>query len=1245
MMLEVLVFLACFVLVQQLFCRKAAAQDKSSPLPDWENIAVLQRNREPAHATLSPVAAETAPHTLSLNGTWKFDLVIRPEDAPEGFQRSDAYVAQWTDIAVPGNWQTQGFDKTTYVNVSNLCLPAEPPFTNHEYNPVGSYRRSFMLPDSWSGQQIFLHFAGVQSAFYVWINGQKVGYSQGSMMPSEFDITPYVVSGENVIALRVYRWCDGSYLEDQDMWRYSGIHRDVCVYATPVVHVRDLYARTEFDAAYCNATLHVTAKVHNYRQQQREGCVLTLQLTDATGMEIIAPLTKTLALAAGEEQIVTFSVAVAKPDKWSDETPVLYTLTASLDAGKAGKESQKCRIGFRQVELKNYKIHVNGAPIVLKGVNRHEFDPDTAKVISVDSMIRDICIMKQFNINAVRTSHYTNDPQWLALCDEYGLLVFDEADLESHFYWDKFTKDPAWLEAFIDRAERMVQRDKNHACVITWSLGNESGYGPNHDAMAEHIRTVDPTRLIHYHPADESPVMDMVSLMYPTVDAMVAMAQKEDPRPVMMCEYAHSMGNSTGNLFEYWDAIEANKRLQGGFIWDWADQSVRVNEVLMTPDSAAPGRNAMVVAKRVIGQKQGRCAIENGYAERVSSEELDITGSALTLEVWVRPEPSIYPNPFISKGFKQYTLHAPDNQNIAFCIHDGQPVTVLAAVPENWLGKWHHVVGVYDGRQLALYVDGACLAVTAHAGTIDHMSHPVFVGRNLENQSALRGAIDCARIYNRALNASEITAAAQGSAADAPVMALEFEDFDDVACEWFAYGGDFGELPTDGIFCCNGLVSSTRVPHPALWEYKKILEPVRVTFSTPEKQEVTIENKNRFISLDYLNVTWQIFADDVAVQEGVLSQLNTAPGAKTTLAIPYVPPAPEPGVTYWLGMSFSLAADTKWAKKGHEVAWAQFELRIKVPAATLDLETMPAVDIDENDETITVSSPDFSMVFDKTRSVITSWRNHNVVVMKNGPVLNTWRAPTDNDALCGMAQEWRDAGLHALSHETFGYGTKRLHRAAVQLTFQVRSQSLKGPAVFNGTFVYTIYGSGDVKVDYTVAPNAPIASMARLGLQFETPPQTNLVEWYGRGPQETYPDRKLGGAVGIYKEKVGVESLPYVMPQDYGNKTDVRWVTLRDKTGAGVAVMAVSDSVFQTSVHPCSTRVLEEAMHTLTLTQGPTNTLNIDFAVAGLGNGSCGPRTLPKYILPAQPATYTIRLRPVAPQDPSPMLLFRQTLP
>ncbi|MCX5757874.1 MAG: hypothetical protein NTU83_05095, partial [Candidatus Hydrogenedentes bacterium] len=580
--------------------RKAWAESTPN---DWENPHVLQRNREPSHATLVPFpsadaaldAPDASPWQMRLGGAWYFDCVMRPEDAPADFHLPQTDLSGWNTIEVPGNWQMQGYDQTFYMNIANMCAPAEPPMTNHEYNPVGSYRRSFAVPDAWKGMQVFLHFAGVQSAFHVWVNGREVGYSQGSMMPSEFYLTPYLADGENVLAVRVYRWCDGSYIEDQDMWRMSGIHREPFLFATPPVHIRDLRVRTTVDLARATGTLEVAADLRNYAGETKHGLRLAWELRDAPGVIVASQaMAEGVSLDADASLIISDCALVNGVRFWSAEDPNLYTLVVTIeDADGKVREAQRCRIGFRQVALMDDRICVNGQPVWIKGVNRHEFDPDRGKAVTRESMIQDIVLMKRFNINAVRTSHYTNDPIWLDLCDEYGIYVFDEADLESHHYWDRFTKDPEWHDAFVERAERMVERDKNHPCVIVWSLGNESGYGPNHDAMTAWIREHDATRLVHYNPTSEPRCTDIVSPMYPSVDELIAAgADANDHRPVIMCEYAHSMGNSTGNLKEYWEAIETHKRLQGGFIWDWVDQSIRVRSIAITPDALVPERKA-----------------------------------------------------------------------------------------------------------------------------------------------------------------------------------------------------------------------------------------------------------------------------------------------------------------------------------------------------------------------------------------------------------------------------------------------------------------------------------------------------------------------------------------------------------------------------------------------------------------------------------------------------------------------------
>ena len=563
---------------------------------DWENLQVLGINREPAHATLFPYPdASTAltgergasPWFKLLNGTWQFVLVPHPGAVPEGFETEEFDAGDWDPVPVPGNWQMLGYDRPPYTIV-NYPYPVDPPHVPSD-NPVGCYRRSFSLPGSWDGRRVFLTFEGVNCAFYVWVNGQKVGYSQGSHMPAEFDITPYVREGANLLAVQVLKWSDASYLEDQDFWRLSGIFRDAYLIATPDVHIRDIFVRTPLGRDCRDATLEVSAGVRNYDDKPVAGFTVTAQLLDADGTCVLPErqVGGAIDLGADEETTLSLDAPVGNPRKWTAETPHLYSLLLALrnDAGEV-LEVERVRVGFRQVEIKKGQFLVNGTPIKILGVNRHDSHPDLGHAVSLASMLQDIVVMKRHNINCVRTSHYPNDPRWYDLCDEYGLYVIDEADLETHGFGyeaaDIPAKLPEWREAFVERAVRMVERDKNHACIIMWSLGNESGYGENHAAMSEWIRRRDPSRPIHYERAietKETPApssVDVVSQMYTTVEGVISQGERKDEkRPFFLCEYAHAMGQGPGNLEEYWEAFWKYPRLLGGCVWEWVDHAIR----------------------------------------------------------------------------------------------------------------------------------------------------------------------------------------------------------------------------------------------------------------------------------------------------------------------------------------------------------------------------------------------------------------------------------------------------------------------------------------------------------------------------------------------------------------------------------------------------------------------------------------------------------------------------------------------
>jgi beta-galactosidase len=559
-------------------------------LQEWEDVEVASVNAEPMHATFFPfdtardaVAGKfrRSPYVLSLDGTWKFKWVSTPAEKPEGFFRDGYDVSGWTDFPVPANWELHGFGKAFLYDEANSFPPSppKPPYVPHDDNPVGSYKRTFRVPSQWKGRQAYIHFGGVNSAFYVWINGQFVGYSQDSKSPAEFDVTKYLRAGDNSVSVQVHRYSVGTYLEEQDMWRVSGIEREVYLYSIPRVHIRDFFVRAGLDASYVDGRLRVTANVRNLAARDLRGYSLQVELGDDGGKGVAARLQKPVDVRKGGEAVVEFEQVVPRPARWTAETPNLYSLLLTLtDERGRTVEVTGTRVGFRSVEIRDGRLLVNGQAIYIKGVNRHEHDPAEGRVVSEELMLKDIRLMKQFNINAVRTSHYPNVPRWYELCDEYGLYVVDEANIESHgvgFEADKtLANKPEWLRLHMDRTVRMVERDKNHPSVIIWSLGNEAGDGVNFEATYKWIKQRDPGRPVQYEPARLASHTDIYAPMYARIARLIAYASKPESRPLIMCEYAHSMGNSVGNLQDYWDVIYSYKYLQGGFIWDWVDQGL-----------------------------------------------------------------------------------------------------------------------------------------------------------------------------------------------------------------------------------------------------------------------------------------------------------------------------------------------------------------------------------------------------------------------------------------------------------------------------------------------------------------------------------------------------------------------------------------------------------------------------------------------------------------------------------------------
>jgi len=577
-----------FVFILGLF--SLAPSGETPQVNDWENPLVISRNTEPPHATLMPYSTMekaaagdrfASEYMLLLNGKWKFHWVPKPADRSLDFYKPEYDASAWKEIEVPGNWQLQGYDVPIYLD-QEYPFPADPPRIPHDRNPVGSYRTEFTIPDGWPGRQVFLHFDGVASAFYVWVNGIPVGYSEDSRTPAEFNITRHLHPGRNILAAEVYRWSDGSYLECQDFWRLSGIFRNVYLFSTPSVHLRDFELQSDLDGECRDAVFRVKARVENYGDAAGRDSSFEVALLDPEGKpvgpSILARGTSPY-IAPGAESLLLLRADIRSPLKWSAEHPNLYTAILSLK-NERGEiiEIESAKFGFRKVEIKGGQLLLNGQPILIKGVNRHEHDPATGQFVSRESMIKDIVLMKQHNINTVRTAHYPDDPQWYELCDQYGLYLIDEANIESHGmgYDPEVTlaNRPEWKKAHLDRIIRMVERDKNHASVIIWSMGNEAGDGTNFEAASEWIHRRDPSRPVHYERAELRPHTDVYCPMYPSVDEIIAYAKQKQDRPLIMCEYEHAMGNSCGNFQDYWDAIEQYPQLQGGCVWDWVDQGI-----------------------------------------------------------------------------------------------------------------------------------------------------------------------------------------------------------------------------------------------------------------------------------------------------------------------------------------------------------------------------------------------------------------------------------------------------------------------------------------------------------------------------------------------------------------------------------------------------------------------------------------------------------------------------------------------
>ncbi|MCC5844538.1 MAG: beta-galactosidase [Verrucomicrobia bacterium] len=999
----------------------------------WETPEFTAVNRLPARAYLFPFPsaekAETRDPRKSkwvscLDGRWQFDYFPNPEAVPAGLPGE--MPEGEGNIQVPGNWTLQGWDKPHYTNIP-MPFENNPPLVPGD-NPTGLYRRTVRITKAQAKRRSVLRIGGAESMVLVYVDGHFVGMSTDSRLPAEFDLSPWLTPGTHVLGLLVIRYSAFSYVEDQDHWWMAGLHRSVYLLSTDHAWIEDVFAKTAYDETDGSGKLDLKVRV-GFTAAPGRLCEVSAELRDPNGKAVWRRPKKQKVDGTSYREDgfeADFSEPLAKVRPWSAEVPNLYTLHLALTDAESGAalEHTSLRIGFKTVRIENGLLLFNGQPVKFKGVNRHDHDPDTGKHVPIERMRQDIRLLKEHNFNAVRTSHYPNDPRWYELCDEAGIYVIDEANQEAHDNYPTLGHHPRWSRTFVERSERMVLRDRNHACVFAWSLGNETGYGRNHDLAADAVRALDDSRLVHNEPANRMTWFqfgnrftpggershDFHAPMYEPVSAWIAFGKKPgDGRPLIACEYSHAMGNSNGCLKEYWDAVYTYPVLQGGFIWDWVEQGLRKT----TP----------------------------------------------------------------------------------------------------------------DGR------------------------------------------------------------------------------------EFWAYGGDFGDVPNDVNFNCNGLIQPDRVPKPAMAECKKLFQPLHLERFEPKTGTLTLFNRDYFRDASWLTLHWTVTVSGKALAKACVGKIALAPQSRQSLVIKDLP-------------ELKLAAgDEAFIRfhaesEGREVAWEQFPLGRRANAKPRVLRKGPEI-CAEGSETV-LEHGEMRLAFDLDGGRLSTLNAGDAPLMLCGPTLQVLRGYIDNEGVKGRSEHWTDPRRKIGQWTGAGLDQLKVVRSEGEVDGgQIRLSRVYATPAFPEAFAHeqrwSFHADGWVRMEHEIRANAGLPDLPRVGITLELSPELRHLRWFGLGPVESYPDRKAGTWVGEFTGRVEDQLFPYVVPQESGNHEEVRRLWVSPQSGAGLEVTA--DSPFSASLLPYSPAELNAALHPPELPETRRVHLNLDIRQRGLGTASCGPDTLEPYII------------------------------
>ncbi|MEU0373711.1 glycoside hydrolase family 2 TIM barrel-domain containing protein [Streptomyces sp. NPDC006283] len=1194
--------------------------------------------QEPPHAPLTPYAdardaldgEKPTVWTASLDGTWKLHMSERPEDVPEGFAAVgyDTGGSGWRSVRVPHTWQTDGLDHPVFRNIPTEMYPDAPPKVPHDINPTGAYVRTFDLPASWQRRRTFLRFEGVTSGFLVWVNGAYVGYDQGGYTPAEFDISGHLRPGGNTVALQVHRWSAGSHLEDYDQWRFAGVFRSVGLYSTPATYLRDITLRTDLDAAHRDARL--TAEIEVAAKGEKGEAVatgtrrVTAALHDRSGRRVTT-MSGFVGPGKGSAS-VTLTADVDDPAKWTDETPNLHRLVVRLH-GPDGRVTHTTvqPVGFREIEIRDKQLLVNGERILVKGVNRAETDPRTGRHSTRRRTASDVALMKRLNINSVRTAHYPSDPYLYELADEQGLWIADEVEVETHHH-DRCPHDcladlPEWQAAFMDRLTAMYERDKNHPSVFLWDTGNEAGLGRAHDAMAAFLERNDPSRPVYHQPNTpdgDAPFADVWGPRYPSPATLEAKA-KVTEKPVIMGEYAHAMGNSLGNFREFWDVVRAYPQVQGGYIWDWAEQNIE-QPLITTPDSSGNGILTFLTGKpdHVPGYRGKALALSglDDFVEVHRDPALDRVADALTVDAWVQPADWSGDFTIVAKGSHSYALQMRDRDTLEFVVHGGGARHIAAAdVPRDWYGNWHRVSGTFDGSVVRLFIDGEQAAKTRWKGTVTYSAQPVNIGRDPESDQEhtrgrmAHGTVDQVRVYHQALTARRL---ADDPAAEA-VLALDFDELTREG-EYYSYGAG-----TSGV---DGVVSADRTVQPEARAMAAVHAPIRISDAGAKQGRIGVLNERAFTGTEDLRLRWKVVEGARTLASGTRS-FRVAPGEKAQVRLP-VPVANPKGADRRLTVEAVQAVDTAWANAGHVVAVEQFEVGGRRLAGVVRAGAPGPVRTGGDGDLLTVSGDGFSYAFRRDSGELVSMKSGGRELLSAGPGLDVWRPPVSNE-VSSEDRPWRAAGLDRLRTAP-GRAEIAVEKGAVTVTAPgtVAAPGVAGSS-FRQVLRYTVTGSGELRIDHRVEARGrarKVPYLPRIGLSLRMPDEFDAFTWYGRGPQENYNDRVDGAPVGVYATDVDEQFSAYHQPQDYGNHEDVRWASLSDGRSG---LMVAGD--FSASVTPYTD--VDRAAYPFALRKDPEgNTLHLDHAVSGVSETFH--TVLPAYqVEPDREYAYTLRLRPL----------------